>query len=171
MAGAELSEDELEILQDSVRIGSINDDTFEDEDDIEYVQLKFYTTQKEDYKEKYAFFVRVTMEMTDKKTSTICYSKFGREQGEVDIEYTGEDTWKFIVAQGDMKRPKVTAYVVQYGVIVDKKFVVLAEETDDVDTIIELTERTPTLVEQKPHIIHEYSFRDSEGEVQQSGPE
>ena len=162
----EISEDEMERLQRSVRIGSVYDDTIDGDDDLEYVQLRFYTYQNQDDAEKYTFRVKVVVELTDKKTSTITYSQFAREQGSVDSEYTGEDNWQFLVAQGDLKRPKVTAYVVQYGIMVDKEFKILAEETDDVDTIDELIKRTPDRMEQKPKMLHQYSYVDSDGAVQ-----
>jgi hypothetical protein len=168
-----LSEDELERLQDGVRISSVNDDTVDGDEigldeDTEFVQLKFYTYQDEDDAEKYTFYMRVTVEMTDKKTGTICYAQFAREQGPVDPEYTGEDNWQFVVSQGDMQRPKVTAYAVQYGVIVDGKPVFIAEELDDVDSVDEIIERTPTRLDQKPQILHQYSYRDSDEAVQTS---
>jgi len=169
MAGAELSEDELDDLQDGIRIGSVNDDTIDGDDDVEYVQLKFSTNQKEDSPDDNKYYIRVTIEMTDKKTGTICYAQFAREQGATDTEYTGSDRWQFLVALGDMKRPKITASVIQYGILLEKDgkpdFVVLVEELDDVDTLKELIERTPTRSEQKPKIIHQYDYVTSDGET------
>ena len=164
----ELSEDEMEHLEDSVKIGSVSDDTVE-EDDVEYLQLKFYTYQNEDDEEEYTFYVKVTVEVTDKASKDVYYTQFARTQGEVDSEYNGEDNWQFVVPLGELKKPKVTAYVVQYGVLVDKKFIILTEEADDVDTLEELTARTPTRLDQKPRILHQYSFRNSDQEIEQSG--
>jgi hypothetical protein len=175
LAGAELSEDELELLQDSVKIGSVNDDIVDDirgdGSDDEYFQLKFYTTQREEYKTAYTFRMRITVELNDKKTSTVGWSQFAREQGELDSEYTGQDNWRFLVPVGNMNRPKVTAYVIQYGVMVDGEFKVIAEEMDDVDSLDELLERTPNRLDtmearaelKKPTIEHQYTYIDSNG--------
>lgn len=168
MARAELTKDQKDELEGSLRIVAVNDDTVE-KDDVEYIELKVSTNQKVKYSEDYTFYMRITVELTDKKTSTVCYTQFARERGEVDVEYTGEDEWQFLVSKGDLKRPKVTGFVVQYGVIIDKKFTVLAEEMDDVDTLEELTTRTPDRYEAKPRIFHQYFFEDSDGEVVLSG--
>ncbi len=163
--GAEVSEDELERLERTVKIGSVSDDTIENDADEELEQLKFYTYQNED--DEYNFRMRVTIELTDKSKNTY-FAQLIKSRGVVDTEYTGEDNWDFRVPHGDLERPKVTAYVVQYGIQVDAKFIVLAEETDDVDTVEELTERSPTRLEQKPVILHQYKFRDSDEEEQYS---
>ena len=165
--GAEISEDELERLERSVKIGSVNDDTIENEADEEFIQLKFYTYQNEDDSDEYTFRLRVTIELTDKQKNSY-FAQMAREQGSLDTEYTGEDNWEFLLPIGDLNRPKVTAYVIQYGILVDAEFIVLAEETDDVDTVEELTERSPTRLEPQNKnavIKHQYKFRDSdEGE-------
>ncbi len=163
--GAEISEDDLERLERSVKIGSVNDDTVENDADEESEQLKFYTYQNED--DDYNFRVRITMELTDRSKNTY-FAQLMKPRGVVDTEYTGEDNWKFEVPHGDLERPKVTAYVVQYGIQMGAEFIVLAEETDDVDTVEELTERSPTRLEQKPVILHQYKFRDSDEEEQYS---
>jgi hypothetical protein len=170
MAGAELSEDELDDLDGKIVIGGVDDDTIEDDFDVEFFQLKFYTYQPEDNPNGYKYYLKVTVELEDKKTDTIGYAQFARLQGGVDDEYTGTDRWKFEIEQGDMKRPKVTAYVIQYGILDEKDgkpdFVVLAEELDDVDSLEELIERTPNRFEQKPKIIHEYDYIDADGSTQ-----
>ncbi len=163
--GAGISEDELERLERTVKIGSVNDDTVENDADEEFEQLKFYTYQNED--DDYNFRMRVTMELTDRSKNTY-FAQLMKPRGVVSAEYTGEDNWKFEVPHGDLERPKVTAYVVQYGIQLGSEFVVLAEETDDVDTVEELTERSPTRLEQKPAIQHQYSYRDGDDEVIQS---
>lgn len=167
VAVAEVTDDEIDDLRDKIKIGSVSDDDFE-ENDIEYQTLKFYTYQDEDSVEDYTFYVKVTVEFTEKKTKKSYYAQFARTQGSVESEYTGEDNWEFVVAQGDLEKPKVSAYVVQYGILVDKKFIVIVEEMDDVDSLEELTTRTSDKLVQKPRILHQYNFRDSNEEVQQS---
>lgn len=156
-----LTEDQKEDLEDSVKIGGVNDDTIEDDNDTKFEQLTFYTYQDEDSVEDYTFYIKVTVELTEKKSKKSYYAQFARKQGDVDTEYTGQDNWDFTVAYGDLKKPKITAYVIQYGIIEDKEFIVLTEEMDDVDSLEELTTRSPDRLEQKPRILHMYSYRDS----------
>jgi len=167
VAVAEVTDDELEDLEDKVKISSINDDDFE-EDDIDYQELKIRTYQDEDSAEEYTFYISVTVEFTEKKTKKSSYAQFARTQDAVDSEYNGEDSWQFIMAEGDLEKPKISAYVIQYGIIVDKKFIVVVEEMDDVDSLEELMTRTPDKVPQKPRILHQHNFRDSENEIQTS---
>lgn len=172
MAGAAgLSEDQLEDLQDTLKIRAVNDDDFEDDFDVEYFQLKFATGQNVKYEgqDSYKFYVRVTVELTDKKTSTVCYVQMARERGDVDTEYTGVDEWEMTVPFGDLKKPKLTAYVIQYGVLVGTEFIVAVTETDKVDTLEELTTRTTKRHDQKPEMKHQHFFIDSDGVEQPSG--
>lgn len=164
VAAGALTDDQIEDLKKKIKIGSVTDDTMEDDSDIKYEQLRFYTYQDEDWAEEYTFYVKVTIELEEKKGKESYYAQFARTQGAVDSEYTGEDNWEFVVAHGDLQKPQITAYVVQYGVLEDKEFIVLAEEADDVDTVEELKTRTPTRLEQKPRILHQYSFRDTGSE-------
>jgi len=179
MAEEKLTEEELEDLQDAVNIVSVNDDTIDIEDamgeDVEWIQLKFSINQRADWKKDYKFRVRVTIELEDKKTSTIVYSQFARLRGEfTDGEnYLGVDEWQYIVPQGELKRPKVSAYVIQYGVMVGDEYVVLAEEFDDVDTLEELLERTPERLEKlsgreelKPKLEYRYHFQPDDEDAQ-----
>lgn len=164
VAAGALTEDQIDDLKKKIKIGSISDDTFEDDSDISYEQLKFYTYQDEDSAEENTFYMKVTVEIKEKKGKDTYFAQFARTQGAVDTEYTGEDNWEFVVAHGDLKKPEITAYVVQYGVIEDKEFIVLSEEMDDVDSLDELLERSPNRLEQKPRILHQYNYRDTASE-------
>ena len=166
VGAAELSEDELEKLQDSVKISAVSDDTVRGDDGEKSEVIKFRTLQRED--DEYKFRVQVVAELTDKKKNTY-YTQMARLQGETDMEYTGESGWKFILPQGTLEKPKLTAFVIQYGILQDDgEFLVLAEEMDDVDTKEELIERAKNLLEQKAYIEHQYSYRDSNEEVVES---
>jgi len=163
--GAEISKDDLERLERTVKIGSISDDTLRGDDGEKSEILKFYTYQNED--DAYNFRMRVTLEITDKSKNTY-FASLNRERGAVDVEYTGEDNWQFALPHGELEKPKLTAYAVQYGILNDGKFIVLAEEFDDVDTQEELTERTTTRADKKLTATHNYSYRDGDDEVVQS---
>lgn len=170
--GAELSEEVLEKLRDKVKIAGVNDSTEKGDDDVKMEVLKFYTYQDEDSADEFKFRVHVVVELEDKKDNTY-FAMAEKYQGEVDSEYTGEDTWEFKVKHGDLNRPKLSAYAIRYGIVVKGKdgksvFKVLAEEYDDVDTLDELKERTTTQAESNTAIFHQYNFRTSDEEVVQS---
>lgn len=160
--GAELTEKEKEKIEDKTNIGSVNDNTVRGDDDEKSEVLKFHTYQEENDVEKYEFRMRVTVELTDKKKNTV-FVQFTKEQGAVDSEYTGQDNWKFSVPHGGLEKPKLTAYVVQYGVLNEGEFVVILEETKRVKSLEELTERSPTRHESKMTAQHQYTYRDGKG--------
>lgn len=165
------TEEDIEKLENKIKIVSVNDDTTE-EDDVEYEELSFSTYQDEDSAEEYTFFMRVTVELTEKKTKKVFYAQASGTQSAVDSEYNGEDNWKFAVANSELEKPKVTAYVIEYGIVFDNddgkpEFEKVAVETDDVDTLKELTGRGEKM-EEKARLMHQYNFLDSEDEVQQS---
>lgn len=166
--GANLSEKELEKLQQSVKLGRINTDTIRGEGRKKIEVIKLYTYQDED--DEFNFQMRVTVEVTDKSKNT--YSvQLVREQGEVDTEYTGEDNWEFQIPHGDLEWPKLTAYAIEYGILHEGTFVSLTEKLDDVDSADEIKERSPALLEEKTISKHSYSYRESgdeESEVLQS---
>jgi hypothetical protein len=169
-AGA-LTEDEIEDLKRKIKIGSIHDYTVEDSDDTKYELLKFYTYQDEDSVDEYTFYMRVTVELTEKESQVRYFAQFARTLGEVDSEYTGEDNWLFVVAHGDLIKPKLSAFVIQYGVLVEKEgdkmdFIILAEKMDDVRSLRELMSRSPNRAAKKPRILHQYSYRDEVGGVE-----
>ena len=163
-----IDEDEFKRLSRAVKISGVSDDTEEDDYDEKFEVLKFYTNQGEDNEEEYTFRVRVTIEVTDKKKNSF-YAQIARGQKEMDPEYNGTDTWYFWVPHGDLVKPKITAYVIEYGVLIDEKFIVLASDADDVETTEELIERTPERTDLKI-TQHEYEFDDGDGEIQTSMP-
>ncbi len=171
VAAGELTEDEVEVLNNKIKIGSVHDYTVEDSEDTKFELLKFYTYQDEDSADEYTFYMRVTVELTEKESRARCFAQFARIQGDVDSEYTGEDNWEFVVAHGDLIKPRVTAFVIQYGVLIEKEgnkkdFIVLAEKRDDVRSLKELMARTPNRAKQKARILHQYSYRDQVGSVE-----
>ncbi|MBI9019993.1 MAG: hypothetical protein JEZ10_01890 [Verrucomicrobia bacterium] len=162
--GAGLSADEVERLQQSVKIGSVNSDTIRGDDDTKSEQIKFFTYQDEN-DDALNFQMRITAELTDKSKKTY-FAQITRGQGELHEDYTGEDNWRFQVPHGDLNRPKLTAYVIQYGVLCEGEFVPLAEAFDGADSADEITARSTTRVDIKS-TWHTYSYRDGD-EVLQS---
>jgi hypothetical protein len=167
--GAELSGDLLKLQEDlssRTKIGTVNDSTFRD-NDKKFEVLKF-TTNQDPRKKDLNFRVRVTVELTDKAENT-CWAQINREQGPVDVEYTGEDVWEFHVPHGEMEKPKVTAYAVQYGILKDGVFVPVAEKFSKVDTVEEITSKSANRVE-FTKTLHYYRYINSEDETVSSSP-
>ena len=126
-----------------IKIGSANDTTLKVEDE-KVEALKFHTYQDE--RDDLNYRIRVTVELEDKNDKTY-FAQIMKPQPSHQMEYTGESNWEFHIPHGNMKRPKITAYAIQYGFIQDKKFIPVAEELDDVDAAEEITERTKTRTE------------------------
>jgi hypothetical protein len=72
------------------------------------------------------------------------------------------------VPQGELERPKVSAYVVEYGLMDEETFVPLAIEMDDVDSVEELTERSPSRLEDGVKLKHAYYYRNMDRSTQES---
>ncbi len=157
--GAELSEKELERMERSVKMGSIRDSTIRNDEDEKIEVLKFYTYQNED--DEFDFRMRVTVELTEKAGDSH-FAQIEKKRGKVHVDYTGEDQWEFHIPQGDLVRPKLTAYVIQYGIFLDGEFVVLAEDLDDAESADEIEARCPTRLKYIS-ALHTHTYRDSDG--------
>jgi hypothetical protein len=159
---AEFDEDELERLERSVKVGGITDMDVDNELDEEIIRLKFYSYQDQD--DEYIFRVRVTIEFEDKEDN-LYFAQYARLQGATHEDYTGEDNWEFDFDTSMLKRPKVTAYTVEYGILHDGEFVVLELQTDDVDTPEEILERATERID-KVEARHRYNYYDGSEVVQ-----
>jgi len=105
----------------------------------------------------------VTVELEDRAKNTY-FARVERKQGSTHPDYVGKDEWVMQIPHGDLERPKVSAYIIQYGILNDGEFIILAEEFDDVDTLEELMERTTTRLEGVKSIEHYYWFTDRDDE-------
>jgi len=162
--GAEISEKELKKLGKSVNISSVVDSTIKNEDREKVEVVKIYTYQRrKDETVDFNYRIRVTVELTDREKNTY-FAQVARRQGSVHTDYLGKDEWEIQIPHGDMERPKVTAYAIQYGIVNGGEFIVLAEEFDDVDTLEELTERTTTRIDEVKAIEHYYWYTDRDDE-------
>ncbi len=168
--GAELSEKELKKLEKSVKISSVVDETIKNEDREKVEVVRVYTYQdRGDPNKKYVYRFRMAVELTDKNKNT----RFARverahgkvcERGSQITDYLGRDEWEMHIPHGDLERPKITAYAIQYGILNEGEFIVLAEDYDDVDTMEELMERTTTRVEDVKTIEHRFWYTDRDNE-------
>jgi hypothetical protein len=148
-----------------MKVEAVNDTTVDTPDGK--VELLKFRTRQDERKKDVEYRIRVTVEMTAKDGKTV-FAQFSREQGEVDVEYTGIDIWEFQVPHGDLNRPKITAYAIQYGILLDGEFVPVAEEfSRKLTGPDEITTRTTTRIEFSKKD-HRYLFVDSEGETVES---
>lgn len=123
--GAESSGDELiDRLQKRVKIGGIGESTARTDAGEKVLNLKFHTYQDERDSD-YDFRLRVTVELTDKENKTYA-AQLQSSQGGVPSGYTGQDDWAFQVSLGELDKPKVTAYAIEYGILRNKEFVPVA---------------------------------------------
>jgi len=164
--GAELSEKDLKRLRTRVKISSVDDLTIKNEDREKVEVVKIYTYQeKGDPNKKDTYRIRVAVELTDKEKNTY-FARAERAQGKVCergsqiTDYLGRDDWEMHIPHGNMDRPKVTAYAIQYGILNEGEFIVLAEDYDDVDSMEELMERTTTRLENVKTIDHYFWYED-----------
>jgi len=170
VAGAALTEDEMESLEDYVNLAAINDDDYEDENEVEYFELTFRTNQRggEDFS-KFKFMAKAFIELKDKKTDTVCHVAVFKEKPSGGSTYTGTDEWRVLIPYGEMHRPKMEACVVQYGVMDTKDgepvFVPIVEDFDDAETIEELLERTPELEDADVIFQHKFELENSDGDT------
>lgn len=168
--GAELSDDLIKLKEDlsaRTKIGTVNSDTLRGDGGKKSEVFKFGTYQDE-RKRDFNFRMRVTVQMTD-KTENTCYAQINREQGPVDLEYTGEDNWEFHIPHGEMDKPKVTAYAIQYGILQDGIFVPIVEKLENVDSVEQITAKSACRVE-FAKTLHYYWYRNSEEERVSSTP-
>jgi len=122
---AESSGDELiDRLQKRVKIGTVSDSTARTDGGEKVLNLKLHTYQDERDSD-YDFRLRVTVELTDKEDK-IYAAQLQSPQGGVPKEYTGEDDWEFQVSLGELDKPKMTSYVIEYGILRNKEFVPVA---------------------------------------------
>lgn len=164
--GAEIPQD-LANMAKRIKIGTINNDTIRDDGGKRIEVFKFSTYQDERDK-GHNFRMRVTVQMTDRADNT-CYAQINREQGPVHNEYTGEDVWEFHIPHGEMDRPKVTAYAIQYGVLRDGAFIPLIERIEKADTVEEITAKSACRVDFSK-TLHYYWYRNLDEERVSSTP-
>ena len=177
VAAGEFSEDELEQFRDEVDIGGVSDTAFRNDDREKSVNFEVNILQFDSYPVDYdmsIFQIHVVVELTDKKKNTYLVEYKGSpiqsHYEEFQDYYDGEDYWNLYVPYGDFEKLKVTGYAVQYEVMDEKKFVLLAEDYDDVDTMEELTKRTTTPFPNKVSMKHYFMYNDPDSDDDQSYP-
>jgi hypothetical protein len=100
---------------------------------------------------KFAAAAQVFVELTDKDGKVAWGTARGGSSAGVvtggefaGTSYSGAVRWVFEAQHGDLKRPKVTGYVVEYGYFKGKEFICLDKQTYRTESKEELKERNKT---------------------------
>lgn len=84
--------------------------------------------------------MRITVQLTDKESGKIVYAQQTRETQKVNGDnYAGETKWACRIPFGEMQKPKLSAYVIEFGFMKDSVFIPVAVECDEVELADEIT--------------------------------
>ncbi len=158
ISSGELTAKELKRLSKSVEIAGTRTQTWRNENREKFEILQINTFQDQD--DTTGFRIRFVVELTDNKKNRYLVKLTADAPEGYDSEYQGEDYWDLRMAHGEIGRPRVTGFAVQYGIMDGETFVPLVEEFDDVKTVDELTQRTPTPFPNQVRLWHYYMFED-----------
>lgn len=161
----ELSEDQIKQLQRYVRVSSIRDQSVRDENRNKIQVISFFTTQSDQDVENYA--VRVTAELEDSDDNTYCVQKTGKQEVTSGYEYAGQDQWEVRIPEGDLSRPRISAYVIEYGKMEDSVFIPVVTENKGAETPEEIVNRCTNRLESGVSMWHSFYYTDYSGDGQQ----
>jgi len=154
-AFSNLSGEELERLQRTVKIDTIRDEIYRDDDRNEYTLFKFNTSQYE--MDKDDFHIRVTLEI--KANGKLVYAQQLRQRRNItSTEYIGQDRWEFHIPHGESAMPRITAYVIEYGIMDEGTFIPVAIETMNAETADEIVKRCSSGIEENTRLKHAYIY-------------
>lgn len=118
-------EAKIQSLKKELSMGSIVKTDFRDKEDQKNERVKLTTEQEKD--SPFMGTMRFTVEVTDKAGQTI-YGQKTQLQAKHPPEYAGRDEWTFEFLHGAMEKPKMTAYVLEYGWETNKVFTPVKQE-------------------------------------------
>jgi hypothetical protein len=138
-SAAALPSEEVEKLQDKykghMKVWAVTEDDYETGSGKEFFVLKFQSRQDiRDNDLKYE--MHVTVQLTDKKTGITGYAEAFESPGPItDIDrYINYTMWEFRIPFGDMKKPKMTACVIEFGFVHQGQFIPISVECDKADS-------------------------------------
>lgn len=141
-AAAEVSE-EVEKLQNEykgrMKVWAVEEDEYEAPNGKEFLVLKFESRQDiRDTDLNYE--MHVTVQLTDKKTKTVTFAKAVDVPGAItDINrYADHTAWEYRIPFGNMQKPKLTAYAIEFGFLKEGEFIPIAAEYDKVESAEEI---------------------------------
>ena len=157
VVSGELDKGNLDRMKQTVKIDTVRIDTYRDQDRNKFEILRFNTSQYE--MDKGPFYMQITVEIKDSDLNP--YIQLMRYRGDVTkYEYVGQDRWELKIPHGELSRPRIRAYVIEYGVKDGDKFVPVAIETKNAKTAEEIIERCKTRIEEGVQLMHAYVYRD-----------
>jgi len=159
--------EELGIVGQELEIAGVSDDTIKNDDREKIEVLEINTFQNED-DDGEGFRMHVVVELKDKAKNLYIADYTANRPGDMDSEYTGEDYWTLLMPHDDLQQVKITGYAVHFGYMDDEKFILLAEDYDDVKTLNELVERTTNSFPGKLTMKHYYMYEDIDEGVTES---
>jgi hypothetical protein len=128
-----------EELSEKLKILDVEDDDFEDESDNEFFVLKIRSSQ-DPQSTDLSPIMRVTVKLFDKKTQTTVFAqeelKSKRLPG--DDKYSGTTRWEFHIPYKRMKKPRLVAHAVEFGVFEGDTFIPASVDYDDVESAEEI---------------------------------
>jgi hypothetical protein len=125
-------------LKKELDMGSVVKSDFRDDTDQKFERIKLTTEQDEDG--SFMGTMRFTVELTDKAGETR-WGQILRKQAKRPAEYDGKDEWTFEFPHGELDKPKMTAYALEYGWETDKVFTPVVQEFYKVESADEITAR------------------------------
>ena len=127
-------------------LSSVQTSSTETKDGVKVERFTFNTQQNGSG--KFAVAIQVTVELTDKNGKVAwgkakAISPTGQVKGGefAGTSYSGAVRWVFVAEHGDLKRPKITGYVVEFGYGQGKNFVCLDKQCYRAESKEELVER------------------------------
>ncbi len=167
LANGELSKDQKKML-DGLEISGVRATTDKDDNRNKFELLEITTGQEpsEDNMES-GYRIHIVAELKDSEKNMYIVDFTGNRPDDFDVEYTGEDYWLLYMPHGELQRPKIDAYAIQYGFMDGEEFIVFAEEYKRCKTMDELTQRTTTPYPETVRLRHYYMYEDeSVGETE-----
>lgn len=167
-------EDEYKTLK-RVDISGTKTDSWKNDDREKYEVLEVQTSQAGFEDVVPGFRIHIVAEIIDKAKNAYLVEWTAQQPDGQDSEYIGEDFWQLYIKHEDLEKPKLNAYAVHYGIMDDEdgyidasdRYVVIAAEYDDVDSMEELLARTTNTFSGEVFLKHYYLYDDDdEGETE-----
>jgi hypothetical protein len=153
-------------LSGTVVLRDVTRSTVSDDQDKKFELVKFNTYQ--DKRDIVDLTMRVTIELADKDGQT-CFAQLSHNQGSRDTEYTGEDGWEFRIPHGELEDAKLSAYVIDYGILQDGVLTTVAKKLYKVKSVDEITTRV-SCRNVTGKALHYYWYEDGDGNPVSSNP-
>jgi hypothetical protein len=126
-----------------------------------YFTFRFVTFQNDKHQDEEPFNLfdqyrlRLTVQLTDRKTSTVVFAHHEedviKKKANLMIHYVGTQ-WEFRIPFGEMQKPKLSAYVIEFGFEKDGYFIPLSVDLDEVDSADEILNGEGTKTEMKRYL-------------------